>query len=150
MDESKNDRNGMPLELRKQLLIAQGAMYRSGIKNSRQKVKAGLEADTLARSALKHIGLAALSAWRNRSGAVAASLPAIVPMVIGGVSKLWQQPKLKPVVRGIAIAGAVASAVALLAKWASKKAKAAQADADPEDAAPADTGPLDPLSSEAQ
>jgi hypothetical protein len=117
----------MSIEMRKQLLITQGAMYRSGIKSAKEKMVNGLHADTLARTALKQVGLAALSAWRNRVG-LATGLPAIVPMVVGGVSKLWQQPKVKPVLRGVAIAGAVASIVALAAKWAIKKSKSRAVD----------------------
>ena len=122
-----SDDPGMSVELRKQLLITQGAMYRSGIKSSKEKMVAGMRGDTLARSALKQVGLVALSAWRNRAG-LAASLPAVVPMVIGGVSKLWRQPKVKPIVRGIAVAGAVASVVTLLTKWAIKRSHKADDD----------------------
>lgn len=118
-----SDDAGASIELRKQLLITQGAMYRSGIKSSKEKMVAGLHGDTLARSALKQVGMVALSAWRNRSG-LATSLPAVVPVVLGGISKLWKQPKVKPVLRGVAIAGAVASAVVLLAKWSRKKVQA--------------------------
>jgi hypothetical protein len=125
-----NDDPGMSIELRKQLLITQGAMYRSGIKSSKEKMVAGLRGETLARSALKQVGMVALSAWRNRAGLAgfAGSLPAVVPLVVGGVSKLWGQPKVKPVVRGVAIAGVVASVVALAAKWALKKSRKAGVD----------------------
>lgn len=115
----------IPIELRKQLLITQGAMYRSGLKSSKEKVVASLRGETLARIALKQVGLVVLSAWRNRSG-LATGIPAALPVVLGGLSKLWKQPKVKPVVRGVAIAGAVASVVALAAKWMMNKSRAAE------------------------
>jgi|GEM_PF-2666405 len=139
---------GESLEMRKQLLITQGAMYRSGIKSSKEKVVAGLRGGTLARSALKQVGMVALSAWRNRTG-LAASLPAAVPMVLGTVTKLWKQRQIKPVLRGVAIAGVAASAVVLLAKWARRKRQATEHGELPnEDAAyvPQAPGPSDEIS----
>jgi hypothetical protein len=116
MNHQENDKPMTPIELRKQLLITQGAMYRSGIKSSKEKVVSGLRAESLARSAIKQIGLAAFAAWRGRSGLAAGGLSTILPIVVGGVSRLWQQPKLKPVVRGTLIVGAVAAAYAFFAK----------------------------------
>jgi len=90
----------LPIELRKQLLITQGAMYRSGIVSSKAAVVSGLRAESLAKSALKQIGLAAFALWRGRSAMSGGAVQAALPLVIGGVSKLWQQPKLKPMLRG--------------------------------------------------
>jgi hypothetical protein len=104
--------NDTPIELRKQLLITQGAMYRSGIATSKEKVVNGLHADSLARSALKQVGLAALSAWRTRSGMAATSMPAILPIIAGGVAKAWRDRNWKPVLRGVLIAGAMAGVAA--------------------------------------
>lgn len=125
-----NNRDDEPLtiELRKQLLITQGAMYRSGILSSKEKVVSGLRAESLAKSAIKQIGLAAFAVWRGRSGLTAAGLPAILPLVVGGISKLWQQPKLKPVARGALIAGAVASAIVVISKLRKKKTETADAE----------------------
>ena len=105
-----------PIELRKQLLITQGAMYRSGILSSKAKVVSGLRAESLARSAIKQIGLAAFAVWRGKSALSTGGLSAVLPLVVGGISRLWQQPKLKPVVRGAVIAGVVASLIAMLSK----------------------------------
>ncbi|HSY26388.1 MAG TPA: hypothetical protein VK832_02710 [Burkholderiaceae bacterium] len=117
MNNHDDDRPMTPIELRKELLITQGARYRSGILISKEKVVSGLRAETLARSVIKQIGLAAFAAWRDRSGLTGGGLPAILPLVIGGVSSLWRQPKLKPLIRGVVIAGTVASAYALFAKF---------------------------------
>lgn len=110
-----------PIELRKQLLITQGAMYRSGIATSKEKVVNGLRADSLARSALKQIGLAALSAWRTRSGVAATSMPAILPFIAGGVAKAWRERNWKPVVRGVLLAGVMAGAAAAFVGYSRRK-----------------------------
>ncbi len=111
-----------PIELRKQLLITQGAMYRSGIATSKQKVVHGLRADSLARSALKQVGLAALSAWRTRSSVAAAtSMPAILPIVAGGIARAWRERNWKPVLRGLLVAGAMAGAAAAFASYSRRK-----------------------------
>ena len=110
-----------PIELRKQLLITQGAMYRSGIASSKEKVMHGLRADSLARSALKQIGLAALSAWRTRSGVAATSVPAILPIVANSVAKAWRERNWKPVVRGLLVAGAVAGVAAAVVGYNKRK-----------------------------
>jgi hypothetical protein len=112
-----------PIELRKQLLITQGAMYRSGIAASKEKVVQGLRADSLARTALKQVGLAALSAWRTRSGLAATGMPALLPVVLGGIAKAWREQSWKPIVRGVLIAGTVASAAALFLRYKSNKQK---------------------------
>lgn len=113
----------LPIELRKQLLITQGAMYRSGIASSKAQVVSGLRAESLARSAIKQIGLAAFALWRGRFALSAGGLPSILPLLIGGASKLWRPQKLKPVVRGALVAGAVASVIAVAAKLRKKKSK---------------------------
>jgi hypothetical protein len=121
MNNHDDDRPMTSIELRKELLITQGARYRSGILNSKEKVVSGLRAESLARSAIKQIGLAVFAAWRDRSVLTGAGLPAMLPMVIGGISSLWRQPKLKPLIRGVVIAGSVASAYTLFSKFRKKQ-----------------------------
>ena len=115
----------LPIELRKQLLITQGAMYRSGIVSSKAAVVSGLRVESLARGALKQIGLAAFALWRGRSAMSGGAVQAALPLIIGGVSKLWQQPNLKPVLRGALIAGAMASTIAVVSRLR-KKSKPAE------------------------
>lgn len=116
-----------PIELRKQLLITQGAMYRSGIATSKEKVVNGLRADSLARSALKQVGLAALSAWRTRSGLTATGMPTILPILAGGVMKAWRERNWKPVLRGVLVAGAMAGVAAAFVGY-NKRRQAADED----------------------
>jgi hypothetical protein len=114
------DNDISPIELRKQLLITQGAMYRSGISASKEKVVQSLHAESLARTALKQFGLAALSAWRTRSGIAATSMPALLPIVFGGISKALREHKWKPLLRGVLIAGTVASVAAMVLRYKGK------------------------------
>jgi hypothetical protein len=113
--------NDTPIELRKQLLITQGAMYRSGIATSKQKVVSGLRADSLASSALKHVGLAALSAWRTRSGLTATGIPTILPIIAGSLTKAWRERNWKPVLRGVLVAGVLAGAAAAFVGYNKRK-----------------------------
>jgi hypothetical protein len=116
MKNREDERLMTPIEQRKQLLVSQGEMYRIGILISREKVKSGLSAESLAKSAIKQIGLAAFAAWRGRSGLAVTSLPTLVPMLVGVISSLWRQPVWKPLVRGAMIAGAVVSVVTIFGK----------------------------------
>jgi hypothetical protein len=128
MDNLKHGGFATPTEQRKQLLIAQGAMFRSGVVVSREAVKHSLRADTLAKNVLKQIGLAAFSNLRGPSGLLS-NLPTLAPLLFGGISSLWRKPKWKPLVRGAVVAGVVAAAVAIVVK---KKKTRAEADAEEE------------------
>jgi hypothetical protein len=122
MDKLKNGGFETPLELRKQLLITQGAMFRSGIVGSKEAVMSGLRANTLAHGAIKQIGMAALSALRN-SPSLAGSVSTLAPLLLGRLSGLWRQPNWKSVVRGVVVAGAVATAATILIKRKKKQAE---------------------------
>lgn len=110
-----------PIELRKQLLITQGAMYRSGVASAKEKIVHGLRAESLARSAIKQVGLAALSAWRTRSGIAATGMPALLPIVAGGLAKAWRERNWKPLLRGVLVAGALAGAAAAVVGYRNRK-----------------------------
>jgi hypothetical protein len=122
MDDPKNGGFATAVELRKQLLITQGAMYRSGIAVSKEAVMTGLRANTLAQGAIRQIGLAALSALRSPSG-LGGSVSALVPLLFGGVAKLWRQPNWKTLVRGALVAGTVATAATIFLKRGKKQAE---------------------------
>ncbi len=120
-----------PIELRKQLLITQGAMYRSGVASSKEKVVHGLRADSLVRSALKQVGLAALMAWRTRSSVAAATgMPAILPIVAGGIARAWRERNWKPILRGLLVAGAMAGATAAFVGYNRRKQATEEAEKD--------------------
>jgi hypothetical protein len=127
MDNSKNGGFATATELRKQLLITQGAMFRSGIVASKDAVRNDLGAESLAKGALKLIGLAAFDAWRSPSSGLASGISTLGPLLVGGISGLWRQPNWKPLVRSAMIAGVVAAATILLKR---KKGAAAEAEAE--------------------
>jgi len=97
-------------------------MFRSGILTSKEQVVSSLRVESMARNALKAIGMVAFTAWRGRSGLVAAALPS----VLNAASRLWKQPVLKPLVRVAMIAGVVAAAVAIGISRKKRKKKKAQ------------------------
>lgn len=112
----------IPIEQQKQLLVTRGAMYRSGILASTEELSSGLRAESLVRSAIKQIGLAAFTAWRG--GSSMANLPTLVALLATGISSLWRQPTGRPLVRGAMIAAAAASVVAIVVKRKKNKAAA--------------------------
>jgi len=115
--------NRLSTEERKQLLITQGAMFRSGIVSCREKLKSGLRAESLAHGVMRLIGLTAFTAWRERPG-LAASLPALAPVLLGAASKLWRKPA-KPLVRGALVAGAIVTVAAVFFTRIKKRKQAA-------------------------
>ncbi|MBV8665178.1 MAG: hypothetical protein JO269_01720 [Burkholderiaceae bacterium] len=106
----KNGGYGSASELRKQILITQGAMFRSGLVLSRATVKASLQGGSLGGKLVKHAGSAALSLLRARG----AGLSALAPLAVSGLSKLWKGPGKKNLWRGLLIAGGVAAAAAIV------------------------------------
>ncbi len=128
------NRDARKKQLKKQRmkhLIAQGAIYRTEVLLAKQAVHDSLQPDTLARSALHKLGLAALAAFRNRNAPGFASLAGldlqtVLPLAMTGISLLARKKSLaKKLLRGAAVAGVVAGAVALL----SRKKKAADGNA---------------------
>lgn len=100
---------------RKKQLIAEGRLYRAELMIAKETVRAGLQPEALARNALTRLAVLAITAFRQRNGALPAGLnvPALLPLVISGVSALARK---KPWWKGALIAGAVAGTVALIAK----------------------------------
>ena len=111
-----NDRERLPIELRKQLLITQGAMYRSGIVGSREKVIQGLGAESLAKSALKQVGLAVFSLWRGRSSMSMTNLPTLLPILMTGASGLLRPIIKTPILRRAVMLSVMASSAVLFYK----------------------------------
>lgn len=118
------------LEQRKAQLVAQGAAYRAGISAAQHAVKADLSVDELAKSALSHVASAAYAAFKSRTGIAGVNLQTLLPLVIGGVSALSKRSLLRPVMRAALVLGAVATAVAVVAKKRKAKQGPAEAKAD--------------------
>jgi hypothetical protein len=116
----------LPVADRKKMLIAQGAVFRAQIMNAKEITHASLRPDSLARSALNHVGLAALAAIKGRSGPSGPSIAgidvrSILPLLLSGISMLSKNSSLKPAMRGALAAGAVGIAAAVV--WQKKKAQ---------------------------
>lgn len=106
----------MNREDRKRQLIAQGAVYRAEVLLARQATEDSLRPDSLARSALQQAAIIGVSLFRNRNalGAAGIGLPTLLPLLMKGASALAQRkPLLKTVLRGLAVAGAVAGVAAI-------------------------------------
>ena len=105
---------------RKRQLIAEGRVWRAEVVHSKEVLREGLRPDSMARRLLSQVAVAGLAALRAKGsiggiGLPGLSLGTVLPLVVSGVSALARRKALvKPVVRGAAIAGAVAAVTALL------------------------------------
>lgn len=104
---------------RKKHLIAQGAIYRAEVMLSKHALQASLQPDALARGALQQLTLGVMSVFgkRGSGGMPGFDLQTVLPIAItafGALSK--SKGLLKTLLRGVAVAGATAGAVALLSR----------------------------------
>jgi hypothetical protein len=111
--------NGLSLAERKQMLIAQGASYRLGITHGRSAVRTSLSAESLAKSALSHVAMGAVSAIKGGSVLKSSNLQVILPLALSLISKLSSKmPKktklVKPLARGALVLGVVAAVARLV------------------------------------
>ncbi|HJV72778.1 MAG TPA: hypothetical protein VJ654_01025 [Noviherbaspirillum sp.] len=114
---------------RKKYLIAQGAVYRAEIMLAKQDVHAGLQSQSLARSALQQVARVAFSFIANKgnAGLPGISLQTVLPLLTAAASVLSKRkPFLKTILRSTLMAAAAASIAALIAK--SKKSTSEKLD----------------------
>lgn len=110
---------------RKKMLMAQGAVYRLGIIESRSAVQANLQADMLAKGAIDHVMAGVSGAFGNAFGIATglknftlADAKTLLPFLISTVSLLSKKKALLKLV----IVGAVAlTAAGAVAFFVSKK-----------------------------
>lgn len=101
---------------RKKQLIAQGALYRAEVLLARQAFHTSLQPETLAQSAFQRVARIALAVAGNRV-VPGATLQTLLPMVMSGLSLLAKKKGLlKTLLRGGAVAGIAAAAVAMLSR----------------------------------
>jgi hypothetical protein len=108
------EHNGsLSLAERKQLLVAQGAAYRTGITYGRTSVRTSLNAESLAKSAIAHIAMGAVGAFKGGSmlrGANLGNLQVLLPLAMSVFARLSKKTHLmKPIARGALVIGAVAA-----------------------------------------
>lgn len=105
---------------RKRQLIAEGRVWRAEVLHSKEVLREGMRPDSMARRVLSQVAVAGLAALRAKGalggfGLPGISLGGILPIVVSGVSALSRRKALvKPVLRGAAVAGAVAAIAALI------------------------------------
>lgn len=119
---SNDGHNTRPVtaEQYKKMLIAQGAMYRLAISESKDMVHANLQLDVLAKSAMHHLmtnasgmfgTLLNLKSLRNGNA------EALLPLLIGSISYLSKRRILiKPAIVGITTLAAVGAIAFFLSK----------------------------------
>src|SRR3990167_3118223 len=109
---------------RKEVLVAEGAVLRSGLSSAQQGVKTRLGAESLVRSTITQVAMAVFAAFKSRAGLASVGLPAILPLLVGGVSAFSRSALFKPVLRiglGLLAVGAVVGIVAKRKKAAAIK-----------------------------
>ncbi|MGI4849289.1 MAG: hypothetical protein ACRYGK_14290, partial [Janthinobacterium lividum] len=116
------------VEQRKRLLIAQGAMYRLGLSESKHMVASNMRVDLLAKSALHQLlprrlgslgGLLSLRTLKYVNfGSLKLALPLVLPLLTKGVNLLARPTTLiKPVLVGTTSVAGLLGAGFLLYRW---------------------------------
>jgi len=110
----------MSNEVRRRKLLAEGALYRIGIMDARERVRANLNASSLAKSAMRRMGGALSSGIGDLfSGKAGNTLQSLAPLLISGASMLSKRYLRKPLLYwGILGAGVV------LARYLARKNRA--------------------------
>lgn len=125
--QSEEHNGSLSLAERKQLLVAQGAAYRTGITYGRTSVRTSLSAESLAKSAIAHIAMGAVGAFKGGSmlrGANLGNLQVLLPLAMSVIARLSKKTHLvKPVARGALVLGAVAA----IARFVIRRKKANKA-----------------------
>lgn len=97
---------------RKEKLIAEGALYRTAVLQSKHVLQAGLQPASLARHVLNQIVMAACQLFMGGgAGAKNLHVQTLLPVLLGGISALSRKSLWKPIVRGAVLLG-VAGVVA--------------------------------------
>ena len=99
---------------RKKMLIIEGQAYRSGVAEARMQVRVSAQPGVLAQAGLRLAGTAALGMLGVRSPLVGLGLQKLMPVLLSGVAMLSKKSIGKPLMRGAAIAVAVAGLAAVI------------------------------------
>jgi predicted 2-oxoglutarate/Fe(II)-dependent dioxygenase YbiX len=124
---SEEHNESLSLAERKQMLIAEGAAHRMGITYGRTAVRTSLSAESLAKSAIAHVAMGAMSAFKGGSmlkGANLGNLQILLPIAMSVIARLSKKTHLvKPVARGALVLGVVAA----IARFVIRRKKANKA-----------------------
>lgn len=117
----------LSLAERKQMLVAQGASYRLGITYGRTAVRTSLSAESLAKSAVAHVAMGAVSAFKGGSMLKGSNLQVLLPLAMSLISRLSSRlPKKANLVRPIARSALVLGAVAAITRFVIRKKNASK------------------------
>ncbi len=108
---------------RKEVLLAQSAVYRAGLSNAQNVVKAKLQRESLAQILLGNAAAAVFGVFKRRSKPTGFGWGTVAPLALSGISILVRKIRLKPVLRGVLITGVVGAVASVVLKR--KKARAA-------------------------
>ena len=110
---SEQHNDSLSLAERKRLLIAQGAAHRLAITQARVDVRVSLSAESLAKSAIAHVVMGVVGAFKGGSmlrGANLGNLQVLLPLAMSVIARLSKKTHLvKPIARGALVLSAVAA-----------------------------------------
>lgn len=115
--------SGLSSADRKEILVAQGAAYRDGIRHSRNNVRDKLHVEALAKGAINHIIMGAYTAFKTGAALKGGNMKMALPLVLAGISALSKKSLLKPIAGGAAVLGIVGVIVRLVMKRNARRAE---------------------------
>ena len=120
---NQTDFKALSIARRKEILLAQGAIYRVGLSGAKDMVQAKLQAESVFQSLIRAGASAGFSALKSRASRPGFAAQAVLPVLISGVAALSRKVRAKPLARGLLLVGAVGAVVGFLVKR--KKAREA-------------------------
>lgn len=108
------DMEAQAIALRKKILIAEGALYRSSCAGAVEQVKGAVQPAILAKAGASVAGKAALGLLGARAPMLAMALQKMWPVLAKGAAVLSAKTADKPLLRGVLITSAVAACARLL------------------------------------
>jgi hypothetical protein len=109
-------KSAISISRRKEDLLAQGALLRSGLSSAQNVVRVRLRPESLVQSAISHVAMALYAAFKSRTSLAGVGLPTLLPLLIGGVSALSKKALLKPALRVGLVLATVGAIIGMMAK----------------------------------
>ena len=104
------------IAMRKKVLIAEGAAHRARLADAAVQVKTGLQPGELVNAGRRVAGAAVAGALGAGSPLLGIGVQTLMPLLLRGAAKLSKVSVSKPVLRGVAVATAVAGVAVLIFK----------------------------------
>src|ERR1035437_4003493 len=119
MTNEGNIKSPESIARRKEFLLAQGVVYRSGLRLAQSDVRASLHPGSLLQSAVTNIAMFGYAAMKSR--VQLSGLRTVLPLLIGGITAISRKALIKPLLGGALILGAVGAIANVVIKQ--KKAR---------------------------